>query len=238
MHKLMHINPIFTSSSSSTPSLNSLSLGFNYIPSFLSLGFINTLSNYSTDLGMSTTLHLRSLAGGSAITATGPIHRKAKVGRSNCGICRCNMESLGPFRAWSVLKGRRIGLRFVGYHMEGKDKVFSGKDGVFEVAAKDGEGEGGKDEIFKAAVKSGEGGCGKDEVFKGVVKSEGEVKKELEKRRLNRRQRGNEGGVAALMAGSPDLLAIPGVGPRNLKKLVEKGIGGVAQLKRIYKDKV
>jgi hypothetical protein len=33
-------------------------------------------------------------------------------------------------------------------------------------------------------------------------------------------------------------MEIPGVGPRNLRKLVEKGIGGVAELKQLYKDKV
>ncbi|KAI4320193.1 hypothetical protein MLD38_033699 [Melastoma candidum] len=39
--------------------------------------------------------------------------------------------------------------------------------------------------------------------------------------------------------GSPklDLLAIPGVGPRNLRKLVDKGIAGVAELKQLYRDK-
>uniref|UniRef100_A0A2N9IHY4 Uncharacterized protein n=1 Tax=Fagus sylvatica TaxID=28930 RepID=A0A2N9IHY4_FAGSY len=33
-------------------------------------------------------------------------------------------------------------------------------------------------------------------------------------------------------------MEIPGVGPRNLRKLVEKGIGGVAELKQLYKDKL
>ncbi|XP_074334127.1 uncharacterized protein LOC141671710 [Apium graveolens] len=240
---------------------------------------------------MSTTLHLRPLAGGSGITGNGLICRKPKVGRTNCGICRCNFESLVPLKAWNVMKERRGGLRFVGGFTESKDKIFSGKDGVFrrkdkvfegfsgkdevfsgqdevfsgkddvfEVAVKNVDGGkdevfrgkdkvfagqdevfSSKDEVFEGAVKNVEGEGGKYEVFKGVVKSgevEGEVKKELEeKRRWNRRQRGNEGGVAGLIAKSPDLLAIPGVGPRNLKKLVEKGIGGVAQLKRIYKDK-
>ncbi|KAL6840240.1 hypothetical protein ACP4OV_030050 [Aristida adscensionis] len=37
--------------------------------------------------------------------------------------------------------------------------------------------------------------------------------------------------------GSGELLAIPGVGPRNLRKLVDKGFDGVAQLKQLYKDK-
>ncbi|OIV93961.1 hypothetical protein TanjilG_05664 [Lupinus angustifolius] len=36
---------------------------------------------------------------------------------------------------------------------------------------------------------------------------------------------------------NPDLLAIPGVGPRNLRKLIQKGIAGVAELKQLYKDK-
>jgi predicted flap endonuclease-1-like 5' DNA nuclease len=49
-----------------------------------------------------------------------------------------------------------------------------------------------------------------------------------------RRQRGSP----ALNVGNPDLLTIPGVGPRNLRKLVEKGIGGLAELKQLYKDKV
>ncbi|KAI7739414.1 hypothetical protein M8C21_010757 [Ambrosia artemisiifolia] len=58
----------------------------------------------------------------------------------------------------------------------------------------------------------------------------------------NRRHRGSLGGGDGgndlqLMAGNPDLLTIPGVGPRNLRKLVEKGIMGVAELKQVYKDK-
>ncbi|KAH6777552.1 glutamate-cysteine ligase [Perilla frutescens var. frutescens] len=40
------------------------------------------------------------------------------------------------------------------------------------------------------------------------------------------------------VAGNLDLLTIPGVGQRNLRKLVEKGFEGVAQLKQLYKDKV
>lgn len=51
--------------------------------------------------------------------------------------------------------------------------------------------------------------------------------------RLSRRQRASGGGVA-----NPDLLTIPGVGPRNLRKLVDNGIGDVAELKQLYKDKV
>lgn len=54
--------------------------------------------------------------------------------------------------------------------------------------------------------------------------------------RLHRRQKGSAVGEG--MAGNPDLLTIPGVGPRNLRKLVGKGIAGVADLKQLYKDKV
>lgn len=56
--------------------------------------------------------------------------------------------------------------------------------------------------------------------------------------RVQRRQRICGGVGGGMVVGVPDLLAIPGVGPRNLRKLVEKGFDGVAQLKRLYKDKV
>lgn len=49
-----------------------------------------------------------------------------------------------------------------------------------------------------------------------------------------RRQRGR--GDAA-MGSSGELLAIPGVGPRNQRKLVDKGFDGVAPLKELYRDK-
>ncbi|XP_076953684.1 uncharacterized protein LOC143627847 [Bidens hawaiensis] len=55
--------------------------------------------------------------------------------------------------------------------------------------------------------------------------------------KLNRRHRGFGGSGGAPQFGNPDLLTIPGVGLRNLRKLVENGIGGVAELKQIYKDK-
>lgn len=67
----------------------------------------------------------------------------------------------------------------------------------------------------------------------GDVSPENEGKKDGENvKNVQRRQR------AAAVAGNLDLLTIPGVGPRNLQKLVEKGFEGVAQLKQLYKDKV
>jgi hypothetical protein len=60
-----------------------------------------------------------------------------------------------------------------------------------------------------------------------------------EERRVGRAaaERGLRGGNAAA-SGSVELRAIPGVGPRNLRKLVDKGFEGVAQLKQLYRDKV
>jgi predicted flap endonuclease-1-like 5' DNA nuclease len=36
----------------------------------------------------------------------------------------------------------------------------------------------------------------------------------------------------------PDLLTVPGIGPRNLEKLMAKGIGKISELKQLYMDKV
>ncbi|EES03967.1 hypothetical protein BDA96_03G402400 [Sorghum bicolor] len=60
------------------------------------------------------------------------------------------------------------------------------------------------------------------------------------------REKGGGGGAAPqrkqrgrsdALVGSGELLAIPGVGPRNLRKLVDKGFDDVAQLKQFYRDK-
>ncbi|KAI0507833.1 hypothetical protein KFK09_013961 [Dendrobium nobile] len=50
-----------------------------------------------------------------------------------------------------------------------------------------------------------------------------------------RRQRSGSSGDT--LVASVDLLSIPGVGPRNLRKLVDKGFRGVDELKQFYKDK-
>lgn len=65
------------------------------------------------------------------------------------------------------------------------------------------------------------------------VKAENEKSQEKGLKLNNRRQKSGSG-----LVGNPDLLTIPGVGPRNLRKLVDNGIGGVAELKQLYKDKV
>ncbi|VFQ90565.1 unnamed protein product [Cuscuta campestris] len=55
--------------------------------------------------------------------------------------------------------------------------------------------------------------------------------------RLQRRQRGGGDAPERELAGAPDLLTIPGVGPRNFQKLVKNGFEGVSQLKQLYRDK-
>ncbi|CAN6341922.1 unnamed protein product [Urochloa humidicola] len=50
-------------------------------------------------------------------------------------------------------------------------------------------------------------------------------------------RRMRSGSAAAAVGTSVELLAIPGVGPRNLRKLVDNGFEGVAQLKQLYRDK-
>jgi hypothetical protein len=65
-------------------------------------------------------------------------------------------------------------------------------------------------------------------------KEGGEMEKKSKARSIERRNRGDN----SVNEESIELLAIPGVGPRNLRKLVDKGFQGVAQLKQLYKDKV
>ena len=79
--------------------------------------------------------------------------------------------------------------------------------------------------------KTSENAFGESNGDDGIMESSGE--KPL---RLHRKQKGSSSitGVPS----NPDLLTIPGVGPRNLRKLVENGIAGVAELKQLYKDKV
>lgn len=84
-------------------------------------------------------------------------------------------------------------------------------------------------------VDSSSGGCS---VEGGEDGEKGSGEKPL---RLQRRQRGSSSPSSLSSGSGPanvDLLTIPGVGPRNLRKLVDKGIGGVAELKQLYRDKV
>ncbi|CAN1293766.1 Deoxycytidine kinase [Linum perenne] len=66
----------------------------------------------------------------------------------------------------------------------------------------------------------------------GSSSSEDVFKVEEKPAKIGRRQKGSND-----VEGNADLLTIPGVGPKNLRKLVEKGLRGMAELKQLYKDK-
>ncbi|KAI3513487.1 hypothetical protein L1887_20821 [Cichorium endivia] len=132
---------------------------------------------------------------------------------NRCRICQCSIQSATtvPNRAWVVFKESRSGSRLAWFRTSS-----SSSDEGFPVSAKNSEEDGG------------------GEADKGLSASE------VKPTKLNRRQKSSLGGSdnpPPLLPGNPDLLAIPGVGPRNLRKLVENGIAGVAELKKIYKDK-
>lgn len=90
----------------------------------------------------------------------------------------------------------------------------------------------GSDGFAVKSVEKGSGGCS---VENG---GDGERSSDEKPMRLQRRQRGSSSVNGGSVAANVDLLTIPGVGPRNLRKLVDKGIGGVAELKQLYRDKV
>ncbi|XP_006654439.2 uncharacterized protein LOC102716131 [Oryza brachyantha] len=67
---------------------------------------------------------------------------------------------------------------------------------------------------------------------------EGEEDKRRGRAAERRLRAGGSAAAAAVAAvGSGELLSIPGVGPRNQRKLVDNGFEGVAQLKQLYRDK-
>lgn len=92
--------------------------------------------------------------------------------------------------------------------------------------------------LHTAAGSDGGQGLREDEEGCGDNGEERENEEGKSPVKLQRRVRGSR--TAAADSGpprNPDLLTIPGVGPRNLRKLAQKGIGGVAELKQLYKDK-
>uniref|UniRef100_A0A1J3DLR0 Deoxycytidine kinase n=1 Tax=Noccaea caerulescens TaxID=107243 RepID=A0A1J3DLR0_NOCCA len=76
------------------------------------------------------------------------------------------------------------------------------------------------------------GSDGEEEDDDGVEKDH-PTDKDEKPVRMTRRNRSSSGEFS----GNPDLLKIPGVGLRNQRKLVDNGIGDVAELKKLYKDK-
>lgn len=138
----------------------------------------------------------------------------------NCRICRLSVDTNGsPFQAWDGFKRGHPGFRSM-----------CSSAGFDEVLAAD-------------SVKSSEKGLGNCSVGDNVEgeKVFNEEKPAEKPLRLQRRQKSS----SAIMPETPDSLKnnpdslkiIPGVGPRNEEKLVEKGIQGVSELKQLYKDK-
>ncbi|GAB2271923.1 hypothetical protein Dimus_006751 [Dionaea muscipula] len=133
---------------------------------------------------------------------------------ATCRICRCSLDDSASFhRPWVVLKEARSGYR-VAWHY-----TAAGGGGSEAVSAVDG------------SLGVGEG----DDV--GREKENGSGNSDETPVRLSRRQRVSGTSGPSGPPGNPDLLKVPGVGPRNLRKLVDKGIAGLAELKQLYRDK-
>ncbi|XP_062101332.1 uncharacterized protein LOC133807177 [Humulus lupulus] len=188
--------------------------------SFLSLGFRNPSVSFSFSSSVFSMPAISSFASGSAFSGSFSKTRASAISSRfaaaaaasrNCCICRCSFENRAPFRAWVVCKNGRPGYRAAWLR--------TASDGSLSTAAVDGTK---KSEKGLECFSDDEGGEAKTGSQEKLV-------------RLHRRQRGSSSGGA--LTDNPDLLTIPGVGPRNLRKLVENGISGVAELKQLYKDK-
>ncbi|THF99285.1 hypothetical protein TEA_028166 [Camellia sinensis var. sinensis] len=179
---------------------------------FFSLGFSTKTKTPPLPHPTMSPLHLHPSSAIAAATAKNPITSRFYP-TNCCRICRCSIDNSSPVRAWVVLKESRTGSRSTWFHTAASDKDFSAASASASAAA-----EGSKN--LEGEIQNGE------------ENDKGSEEKPL---RLHRRNKGSSVGV--VMPGNPDLLTIPGVGPRNLRKLVEKGIAGVAELKQLYKDK-
>ncbi|CAH9126289.1 unnamed protein product [Cuscuta epithymum] len=134
-----------------------------------------------------------------------------------CSSRNCSLECTGPPRSWVVLKqnsNRGTRRAWFGTVAAGSEKVLPAPE-VGNVAER---------------LKQGE-----DVVETSEERSSGSEEKQAV--RSQRRQRGGSDTSERGMPGGPDLLTIPGVGPRNFKKLVKNGFEGVSQLKKLYRDK-
>ncbi|KAL9270764.1 Deoxycytidine kinase-like protein [Drosera capensis] len=138
-----------------------------------------------------------------------------------CRVCRRNFDynygvklKLGLNRPWVALKEAKSGSRVAWVH------TIAGDFGPKAVGVAN---EGLEKEKEKENEKEEKGDDGGEA---GMMAA-----------RLSGRRRGS--GISGLLGLSvnPDLLKVPGVGPRNLRKLVDKGIAGLDQLKQLYRDK-
>lgn len=133
---------------------------------------------------------------------------------SSCCICRCAVNDRTLSRAWVAVKDGRNGPRAAWLHSGSDDSSLTVS--VHEDASSDNSiaGDSGEEGQNTASLPSSE-------------------EKPL---KLNGRPKGSSSSSCDIPP-NPDLLTIPGVGPRNLRKLVDKGFAGVAELKQLYKNK-
>ncbi|CAA3017901.1 Hypothetical predicted protein [Olea europaea subsp. europaea] len=190
------------------------------LPCFLSQGFYGTRNSVKMPSSAAASFHqpLHHGPENPISTAAAKNLKFTKLASNNCHLCRCAIEngsrsisggsSKVPSRAWVVLKESKCGNK------NGPRALW------FRTLV------GSSDKGAEFAVTEAKG---VDNLEYGKGAEERQV-------RVQRRQR-NSGVGGGVVVGNPDLLTIPGVGPRNLRKLVEKGFDGVAQLKRLYKDK-
>ncbi|KAL2520160.1 P-loop containing nucleoside triphosphate hydrolase superfamily protein [Forsythia ovata] len=192
------------------------------LPCFLSQGFYRTrnsvkMPSSAAAAALHHPVHLRPE--NPISTAAAKTLKFTKLPSNNRRICRCAIEndsssisggsSAVPARAWVVLNENKCSNKSASRAL------------WFRTLA------GNSDKGAEFAVTEAKE---VDNLDNGKGVEERQV-------RVQRKQR-NSGGVGGgVVVGSPDLLTIPGVGPRNLRKLVEKGFDGVAQLKQLYKDK-
>ncbi|KAJ8445190.1 hypothetical protein Cgig2_029562 [Carnegiea gigantea] len=160
-----------------------------------------------------TTFHLRPCVGfvPTSFSSSSSSYKPSFSARVSSRNCSCWIEySTNSRRPWFAFKGTRRGSRLAWFCTAAGDDVGE--------SAEEGLADGVDDE---------------DETKNGV-NSSSETKSPV---KLHRRVRGSSDNVGSGVPANPDLLTIPGVGPRNLRKLVQKGLAGVAELKQLYKEK-
>ena len=209
-------SPLLLCSSSSPSTINSLFLS----PIFKNPKLIS-LSFSSSNSGLSTKPEFMAVSSPptyfNVVPTPSPRPLSPRSFSGNCRICKCSLlDNIGgnPQKPWVVLKETRSGPRLAWLH----------------TVAGRGNGDG---KILMGNEDDDENEDAEDTENNGVENENEDTPTKVQRRS---RSSGNSG--VSLLAGNPDLLTIPGVGPRNLRKLVEKGIGGVDDLKQIYRDKV
>ncbi|KAH7681037.1 Deoxycytidine kinase protein [Dioscorea alata] len=142
--------------------------------------------------------------------------------------CRCGLDGGREFsRAWSPLL-REVQLPSLAWLHASPGRGFRAVGGL-RSREKGGVLDGFDDEKGKEEESGSE-----DEEEGGIVEADQRSRSPRQRTSSVRRQRGGSNGP---LGRNLELLTIPGVGPRNLRKLVDKGFEGVAQLKQLYKDK-